>query len=184
MKSRKNIFEKWKHEKLRVSINLAKQKNALVDFRTRALDRHQVDKWVAGQTYSMSVSINKLELSQWPWKGTILKALEWTLGRDYGARATRSKSGVDILISSRFCGPLCAEIFKLISAWSIFCDNFHFSKFSTESQGCCWKTQISIFSNFKFRFFSNWSAVYLKSAKFVFCVFQSFIFRPNLYPSS
>jgi hypothetical protein len=45
--------------------------------------------------------------------------------------------GVRILISKSFCGPFLVEIFKLISAGSIFCDNFHFSKFCAESQERC-----------------------------------------------
>ena len=89
---------------------------------------------------------------------------------------TLSGTGVDILISSRFCGPLCAEIFKLISAGSIFCDNFHFSKFCGSSQDFHCKLQISVFANFKFHFFSNRRAAYSKFAKIRFCVFQSFIF--------
>jgi hypothetical protein len=48
-----------------------------------------------------------------------------------------SRSGVRILISKSFCGPFLVEIFKLISAGSIFCDNFHFSKFCAESQERC-----------------------------------------------
>ena len=105
------------------------------------------------------------------WRGSSL---------DRGGRTRSFRPGVRILISKSFCGPFLVEIFKLISAGSIFCDNFHFSKFCAESQERCWKRKFHFFSNFNLSFSFNIKRRSFErignSQKKLFAVFQSFIF--------